>query len=79
MKKNKLKTKKSAAKRFKVTGSGKILRRKSFKGHLRTKKSSSKKRAQRKPTVVHKTYAKKIRKTLGLKTPKKALPYKNTK
>lgn len=37
----KLKTRKAAAKRFRVTGSGKkILRRKAFKNHLLQKKSS---------------------------------------
>ena len=34
MAKNKMKTKRAAAKRFKVTGSGKIMRRKAYKGHL---------------------------------------------
>ena len=34
---NKNKTRRSAAKRFKVTGSGKILRRKAYKGHLTAK------------------------------------------
>jgi len=35
----KLKTNKSAAKRFKVTGTGKIMRTKGMKSHLRRKKS----------------------------------------
>ncbi|MBR8826384.1 MAG: 50S ribosomal protein L35 [Gomphosphaeria aponina SAG 52.96 = DSM 107014] len=40
----KLKTKKAAAKRFRATGSGKILRRKAFKNHLLQKKSAERKR-----------------------------------
>jgi large subunit ribosomal protein L35 len=38
MAKNKLKTRKIALKRFKVTGSGKILRMKGLRSHLRRKK-----------------------------------------
>ena len=37
----KMKTKKSAAKRFKRTGSGKIMHRKAWRGHNRNKKSSA--------------------------------------
>jgi len=40
----KLKTRKSAAKRFKVTGTGKILRRSTFRAHLLEHKSPSRKR-----------------------------------
>ena len=40
----KMKTKKTAAKRFKVTGTGKIMRRNTGKGHLMMKKSSSRRR-----------------------------------
>jgi len=40
----KLKTKKAAAKRFKVTGAGNFLRRHAFKGHLLRKKSNKQKR-----------------------------------
>ncbi|HUV03607.1 MAG TPA: 50S ribosomal protein L35 [Armatimonadota bacterium] len=40
----KMKTKKAAAKRFKVTGTGKIVRRNTGKGHLMMKKSGSRKR-----------------------------------
>ena len=36
----KMKTHRGAAKRFKVTGSGKILRRKAFRSHMLEKKSS---------------------------------------
>jgi large subunit ribosomal protein L35 len=40
----KMKTKKAAAKRFKVTGTGKIMRDNTSKGHLMMKKSNSQKR-----------------------------------
>ncbi|MCE2489299.1 MAG: 50S ribosomal protein L35 [Anaerolineae bacterium] len=42
--KYKLKTHKSTAKRFKVTGSGKVMRTKGGKSHLRRRKSSRTKR-----------------------------------
>jgi large subunit ribosomal protein L35 len=40
----KLKTRKAAAKRFRATGSGKIVRRKAYKSHLLQHKSSTRKR-----------------------------------
>ena len=40
----KLKTRKAAAKRYKITGDGKFLRRHAFKGHLLRKKSNRQKR-----------------------------------
>nr|YP_010241979.1 ribosomal protein L35 [Coscinodiscus granii]YP_010242042.1 ribosomal protein L35 [Coscinodiscus granii]QTI82894.1 ribosomal protein L35 [Coscinodiscus granii]QTI82957.1 ribosomal protein L35 [Coscinodiscus granii] len=40
----KLKTRKSAQKRYKRTGTGQFLRRHAFKGHLLCKKSNSQKR-----------------------------------
>lgn len=40
----KLKTRRAAAKRFKVTGSGKLLRRRAFLNHLLDHKSSKRKR-----------------------------------
>jgi large subunit ribosomal protein L35 len=40
----KLKTHKGAAKRFKVTGGGKITRHQAFARHILTKKSASRKR-----------------------------------
>jgi large subunit ribosomal protein L35 len=42
--KYKLKTRKAAAKRFKVTGNGKVMRRKQGKQHLNTKKKTKRKR-----------------------------------
>ena len=40
----KLKTNRSAAKRIKITGSGKIMRRKGWKGHLLSGKNESRRR-----------------------------------
>ena len=53
----KLKTKKSAAKRFRITGSGKkIMRRKAFKNHLLERKSKERTRRRLSSmTVVHET------------------------
>jgi large subunit ribosomal protein L35 len=44
VKKMKLKTNRSAAKRLKVTGTGKITRRKGWKGHLLNGKNATRKR-----------------------------------
>jgi large subunit ribosomal protein L35 len=49
----KLKTRKAAAKRFRATGSGKIVRRKAFKNHLLEHKTSNKKRKLSKMVVVN--------------------------
>lgn len=49
----KLKTRKAAAKRFRATGSGKIVRRKAFKNHLLEHKTTNKKRSLSKMVVVH--------------------------
>jgi len=43
MGKNKMKSKKAAKKRFKVTGSGKIMHRQIGQGHLLSKKRSRRK------------------------------------
>ena len=48
----KAKTRKAVAKRFKVTGSGKVLRRKQGKRHILQKKSRKRKRHLGKATLV---------------------------
>ena len=48
----KLKTHTGAKKRFKVTGGGKIKRRKAYKSHLLTGKSAKRTRGLRKSTLV---------------------------
>jgi len=49
----KQKTKSSAKKRFKVTGSGKIKRKHAFKSHILTKKSKKRKLKLTHATLVH--------------------------
>ena len=49
----KIKTNRGAAKRFKTTGSGKIVRNKAFANHILTKKSTKRKRNLRKSALVH--------------------------
>lgn len=60
----KMKTKRSAAKRFKVTGSGKLLRRRAFKSHLKRKKNPKRRRHLRKPALVASADLKRIKKLL---------------
>ena len=48
----KMKTHRGAAKRFKLTAKGKVVRRKSNKQHILTKKSSKRKRRLRKSVLV---------------------------
>jgi large subunit ribosomal protein L35 len=58
------KTKKSAAKRFKVTGTGKILRRKAGLRHLASSKSPKRKRNLGKAGLVHETMEARIKECL---------------
>ena len=48
----KMKTHRGAAKRFKRTGTGKIVRMKRGKSHILTKKTTKRKRGLRKATLV---------------------------
>lgn len=61
----KQKTNRSAAKRFKKTGSGKYRRRKAYASHILTKKSPKRKRNLRKPTLVAKGDLKRVKRLLG--------------
>jgi len=49
------KTRKSVAKRFKITATGKILRQHASRRHLLSSKSAKRKRLMAKSAVVHKT------------------------
>lgn len=49
----KMKSKRGAAKRFKVRGSGSIKRAQAFKRHILTKKTTKNKRQLRGTTAVH--------------------------
>jgi len=60
----KLKTHRGAAKRLKVTGSGKIMRNKAYKGHLLTGKTPKKMRTLRKSALVPEVLLPNIRKML---------------
>jgi len=62
----KMKTNRGAAKRFKTSGSGKIVRNKAFSSHILTKKSTKRKRNLRKSTVLD---------PANLKGVKRMLPY----
>ncbi len=61
----KQKTRKSIVRRFRVTKTGKVMRRRSFSRHLNEKKSSSRKRALGRTVQTKKAYAKRIKKALG--------------
>lgn len=60
----KLKTNKAASKRFKSTGTGKLMRMKAGKQHILTKKSTKLKRGLRKAAVIDKTNEKNMKKIL---------------
>ena len=62
----KMKTKRAAAKRFTSTGTGKLKRFKANKSHIRTKKTTKRKRNLRKAAMMDAT---------NQKVMKKCLPY----
>ena len=51
----KIKTNRSAAKRFKVTGTGKLKRNKAYRRHILTKKTTKNKRNLRKAVMTDET------------------------
>ena len=60
----KVKTSRAAAKRFKASGTGKLIRNKAYKSHILTKKSTKRKRNLRKGIVTDQTNAKVMKKVL---------------
>ena len=60
----KVKTSRAAAKRFKTTGTGKLVRNKAYKSHILTKKSTKRKRTLRKAVEVDATNAKMMKRML---------------
>jgi len=60
----KMKTKASAKKRFKLTGTGKIKRKHAFKSHILTKKGTKQKRNLTHVTLVSDADVKSIKKQL---------------
>lgn len=63
----KMKTRKSAAKRFKKTGTGKLKRSHAFTSHLFAHKTQKQKRKLRKPALVSSADEKRVRKMLAYK------------
>jgi large subunit ribosomal protein L35 len=61
----KMKTHRGAAKRFKVTGTGKVLRRKQYRSHLLEKKPSKRTRRLARPAEVVGADKKKVQRLLG--------------
>ncbi|MBE0447816.1 MAG: 50S ribosomal protein L35 [Actinobacteria bacterium] len=62
----KMKTHRGAAKRFKVTGSGKLVYKHAFRSHILGKKSPKRKRHLRKEGVVNSTNEKSLKRMMGL-------------
>jgi large subunit ribosomal protein L35 len=62
----KIRTNRAAAKRFKITGTGKIVRAKAFKSHILTKKAPKRKRSLRQDTVVN---------AINVRAIKRMMPY----
>ena len=60
----KMKTKRSAAKRFKTTGTGKISRHHAYHSHILTKKTTKQKRRLRKAAIVDSTVVKGLKRCL---------------
>jgi len=66
MKKYKQKTRKGALKRFKITGTGKVMRRNQNMRHLRRKKSKRAVREYKVPVEVKGAFARKIKRMIGI-------------
>ncbi len=60
----KMKTSRAAAKRFKLTGTGKLKRNKAYKRHILTKKSTKRKRNLRQAAITDCTNVKNMKKIL---------------
>ena len=60
----KMKTSRAAAKRFKLTGTGKLKRAKAYKSHILTKKSTRRKRNLRQAAMTDATNVNNMKKIL---------------
>ena len=60
----KMKTHRGAAKRFKLTASGKIVRRRSLKQHILTSKTTKRKRRLRQPNLISAADKRKVQRLL---------------
>ncbi len=61
----KMKTDRGAAKRFKVTGTGRLRRRRAFRSHLLEKKPSTRTRRLARPTEVAPADTKAVKRLVG--------------
>jgi len=64
MKMPKIKTHRGAAKRFSLTGSGRVKRSKAFASHILTSKTTKRKRNLRKGAILDKTDEREIKKLI---------------
>jgi large subunit ribosomal protein L35 len=62
----KMKTSRSAAKRFTLTGSGKLRRRKQGKGHMLNAKTRKRKRSLRQSALVNPVDERRVKRILGI-------------
>jgi large subunit ribosomal protein L35 len=62
----KMKTNRSAAKRFKITKSGRILRRHAYHSHILTKKNPKRRRHLRSETTVSPADTKRVKRLLAM-------------
>ena len=60
----KMKSKRGAAKRFKVTGTGKVKRFHAFASHIKTHKSPKRVRSLRKSAIVAKSEEKRVKRLI---------------
>ncbi len=61
----KMKTHRGAAKRFKRTGTGKLIRKKAFRSHILEKKSAKRKRSLKKTEILTGKNEKNINRLIG--------------
>jgi large subunit ribosomal protein L35 len=62
----KMKSNRSAAKRFTLTGGGALKRKKQGKGHMLNAKTRKRKRSLRQSTLVHPVDEKRVKRILGI-------------
>jgi large subunit ribosomal protein L35 len=62
----KMKTRKSVAKRIKITGTGKLMHRKPGRGHLLSTKNGRQLRNGRKASLLSKSFERQCRRLLGI-------------
>ncbi len=61
----KMKSHRGAAKRFRITGGGKVMRRNSMANHILTKKTTKRKRRLRQPSEVQGKFARLVKQIVG--------------